>query len=93
MEIRVCFELLTRDENGNIDSTFGLDINMGENEKVTNYQLLTALLDRKKVLRTACLDGIVRPEDIKIITPEEYDKKYGNEKAGKSEELEGMVRL
>lgn len=76
MKIRVCFELSTRDESGNINGTFGLAMTIGESEKEIDYQKLTASINKEGVLRTACLDGIVKPEDMRIITPEEYDREY-----------------
>ena len=79
MNVRICFELSSRDENGNIDSTFGLAMAIGESEKEIDYQKLTASINKEGVLRTACLDSIVKAEDVKIITPEEYDEKYGEE--------------
>ncbi|WP_304964929.1 hypothetical protein [uncultured Oscillibacter sp.] len=79
MNVRICFELSSRDENGNIDSTFGLAMTIGESEKEIDYQKLTASINKEGVLRTACLDSIVKAEDVKIITPEEYDEKYGEE--------------
>ena len=79
MKVRVCFELSTRDDDGNIDGTFGLAMTIGESDKEIDYQQLTATINKEGVLRTAALDGFVKPEDVKIITPEEYDEKYGDE--------------
>lgn len=79
MKIRVCFELSTRNEAGNVDSTFGLSMTIGESDKEIDYQELTASINKEGVLRTTCLDSIVKPEDMRIITPEEYDEKYGDE--------------
>ena len=79
MRVRVCFELNTRDEAGNVDSTFGLAMTIGESEKEIDYKQLTAAINKEGVWRTACLDRAVKPEDMKIITPEEYDEKYGDE--------------
>ncbi len=78
MEIRVCFELSSRNESGNIDSTFGLAMTIDESEKEIDYQKLMSSINKDSVLRIACLDGIVMPEDMKVITPEEYDLKYGD---------------
>lgn len=78
MKIRICFELSTRDDAGNIDSTFGLEMAIGESDKEVDYQKLTASVNKEGVLQTTCLAGIVKPEDMKIISPEEYDEKYGD---------------
>ncbi len=77
MKIKLFFELSTRDEDGNIDNTFGLAMTFGETEKEIDYRALTASVNKEGVLRAICLDGIVKPEDVKIITPEEYDEEYG----------------
>ena len=79
MKIRVCFELCTRDETGNITDTFGLAIIIGESAREIDYQKLTASVNKEGVLRTTCLDSLVRPEDVKIITPREYEEKYGDD--------------
>lgn len=81
MKVRICFELSTRDDTGDIESTFGLAMTIGETEKEIDYQKLTAAINKEGVLRTACLDSLVKPEDMKVITPEEYDEKYGDEEA------------
>lgn len=79
MKIRICFELCTRDEAGNVADTFGLAMNIGESDREIDYQKLTASVNKEGVLRTTCLDSLVKPEDVKVITPEEYDEKYGAE--------------
>ena len=81
MKIRICFELCTRDEAGNIADTFGLAMAIGESDREIDYQKLTASVNKEGVLRTTCLDSLVKPEDVKIITPEEYDEKYGDDNA------------
>lgn len=79
MKVRVCFELSTRDDDGNVNGTFGLAMTIGESDKEIDYQQLTATINKEGVLRTTALVGFVKPEDVKIITPEEYDEKYGDE--------------
>ena len=79
MNVRICFELSTRDDGGNINGTFGLAMTIGESDKEIDYQKLTATINKEGVLRTAGLVDFVKSEDVKIITPEEYDEKYGDE--------------
>ena len=79
MKIRVYFELCTRDEAGAVADTFGLAMTIAESDREVDYKKLTASINKEGVLRTTCLDSIVKPEDMKIITPEEYDEKYGDE--------------
>ena len=33
----------------------------------------------ESILKFVCLDGVVRSEDVKIITPEEYELNYGDD--------------
>ena len=79
MKIRVCFELCTRDEDKNIDGIFGLAMEIGETNTGVDYGELTKSVNIGEVLRVTGLDGLVKPEDVKIITPEEYDEKYGDD--------------
>lgn len=80
MKLRVCFEIdgLAEDEHGD-PAPAGLDITFGEAEKQVDYQELVQNISIDGVLKFVCLDGIVRPEDVRIITPEEYDEKYGDD--------------
>lgn len=41
------------------------------------YEKLAECVNIPGVLKMSCLDGIVSPEDVRIITPEEYDERYG----------------
>jgi hypothetical protein len=42
-------------------------------------QELTESISKEGILRATCLEGIVDPEDIEFITPEEYDREYGDD--------------
>lgn len=66
------------DENGNPIAA-GLIADFGEIEKDISYEELTANINKEKLLELACLDGIVKPEDVEIITPEEYYKDFGSD--------------
>ncbi len=81
MKLMLFFEVdgLTEDEYGE-PAPAGLAINLGEAEKQVDYQKLVRNISIDGVLKLVCLDGIVRPEDVRIITSEEYDEKYGDEK-------------
>ena len=80
MKLRICFEIdgLAEDEYGN-PAPAGLDITLGETEKQIDYQDLARNINVDGVLKSVCLDGVVKPENVRIITPEEYDEKYGYE--------------
>lgn len=70
MKLRVCLEL------GDFG---GLEVSLGETEKEVPYEELTKDVNIESILETICLNGVVKPEDVKIITPEEYDLNYGDE--------------
>lgn len=38
VNVRICFELSTRDDDGNINGTFGLAMTIGESDKEIDYQ-------------------------------------------------------
>ena len=78
MNLRICFEIngLAEDEHGNPDPA-GLAVTLGETKDHVDYQRLVRNISIDGVLKLVCLNDIVRPEDVRIITPEEYDGKYG----------------
>ena len=81
MKLMLFFEIdgLAEDKYGE-PAPAGLTITLGETEKQVDYQKLVQNISIDGVLKLVCLDGIVGPEDVRIVTPEEYDEKYGDEK-------------
>ena len=51
MNVRICFELSTRDDDGNINGTFGLAMTIGESDKEIDYQKLTAAICPRWICR------------------------------------------
>ena len=80
MKLRICFEIdgFGIDEEGK-PAPVGLAMALSETERQVDYQELTSAIKIDGVLKMTCLDGIVKPEDVKIITPEEYEEKYGDD--------------
>ena len=78
-ELRICFEVhgLAVDENG-LPCPAGMQISFGQTEKEINYKDLVESISIPGVLHFAALESTVKPEDVKIITPEEYDERYGD---------------
>lgn len=80
-ELRICLEIkgLCKDELGNCSSS-GVAVSLGEfpdegfDEK---YDEFIRMVKISGVLKQLGLDGMVSPEECKIITPQEYDEKYG----------------
>lgn len=75
-DLRFCFEARLGEDDGST-YTIGLEMKMGE-EEVTpeQYEELCKDINMSEVMKAFCLDGIVDPDDIRLISPEEYDEKY-----------------
>ena len=81
MELRICFEVSAMD-NGE-PCTFGMQLSLGDTSKAVEYEELAKSVDIDKLISVACLDTLgVKKEDVRIITPEEYDKLYGEDGEG-----------
>lgn len=78
MELRVCFEVSVVD-NGE-PCAFGMQVSLGETSKEVDYKTIAKAVDIDNLISVACLDTMgVTKEDIRIITPEEYDNLYGED--------------
>lgn len=79
-KVRICLEIdgIAEDEQGN-PCPAGGQIELGETELNIDYRELTKDLNIPGVLKMMHLDTIVKPEDVRVITPEEYDERYGDE--------------
>ena len=77
--LRICFEIdgMAEDEHGEPCPT-GLQLDLGEVDLSISYEELTRKIDCHKLLEHVCLKHI--PEsNVRVITPEEYDEKYGED--------------
>lgn len=74
MKLKLYFEASWRD-----GGEFGVAMDLGETERPIDYQMLARSIDKGALLRTCGLDEAVRPEDVIILTPEEYEREYGEE--------------
>ena len=79
-QFRICFEVagLGQDETG-LPAPAGMQIDFGEVEKDFDYAEVTKDLNIPGILEYMHLTGIIQPENVTIITPEEYDAKYEEE--------------
>ena len=77
MELRICFEVSAMDNEE--PCAFGMQVTLGETSEVIEYETLAKAVDINKIISVACLDtlGVTR-DDIRIITPDEYDE-YGEQ--------------
>lgn len=84
-EVRICFEVrnLGVDENGN-SVPAGMQFTLGEieDEKYDAINYFEAMAgvkgpDLLKAVGMGCLSKVYSEGDFRIISPEEYDEKYG----------------
>jgi len=69
-ERRICFS---------IADEFGLEIKL-RSDADTHYEDIAKSVDKEKVAKTLCLEALgYSVDDMKIITPEEYDEEFGDE--------------
>lgn len=84
-KIRICMEIqgVCQDENGE-PCPGGVALTLGDEgaEEITGeeYRKLMENFSIPGILSAVFLDGIYKPEDCRLITPEEFDRKYGEER-------------
>lgn len=78
--LRICFEVLTglATHDDGSPAPAGMQLDLGETEKEIDYAQLTANISIPGVLSHFGLDSMIRPEDVQVISPEEYDERYGS---------------
>ena len=84
-DIRICVEVagLARDEAGRpCPGGMCLTLHCEREVSPEEYAELLKSVRMEGLLEMALLSGRVRPEDCRIITPEEYDRLYGEERDG-----------
>ena len=75
MEWRICFEVSVIDDGE--PCTFGMQVSLGETNLTVEYETLANAVDIDKLISLAHLDTLgVTKENVRIITPNEYDKLY-----------------
>lgn len=81
-DVRICMEVdrLARDEAGR-PCPGGICLTLHRERELTpeEYAELLSTVSVEALLELAWLTGQVRPEDCRIIPPEEYDQLYGEE--------------
>lgn len=73
-KVRVCFEIagMAEDDQGH-PAPAGMEVCMGESLKEYPYEKLTKGIDYDAIANLLHVDR----KDITVITPEEYDERYG----------------
>lgn len=77
--LRFCFEIdrIAEDENGK-PCPAGLQIDLGECSKDVAYEELTKDVNIPALLKFICFED-VPASAVRIITPEDYDERYGDD--------------
>lgn len=81
-QLRICFEIdgIAEDERGNpAPAGASMTIELIDNQETIDYTTLIENVNVPGLLAAMCLDGIVKPEAVRFITPEEYAAKYGED--------------
>ena len=78
-QVRVCLEIaasagMAFDEHGN-PNPVGAQITIGESQHEVPYEMITEDLNMEAIASMLCVDS----EELTIITPEEYDERWGDE--------------
>lgn len=75
MKMRLCFKLTVPDEDGE-DFSMGVALTVdGFREDVTYQQAVNAV-NKQRLIDSICMTGIVTPEQVVPLTPEEYDAEF-----------------
>ena len=79
-KVIIYFEIdgLGVDENDN-PCPAGMKIEWGETKDPISYNELTKNLDIPAILKIFWLQKMINPEDVHVISPEEYEAKYGGD--------------
>ena len=83
-KLRICLEVpgLAEDENGDACSGY-VCLTTGDDDadEIAGdaYRDLMSGINIAEVLKMACLDNFCKPEECRLLTPEEYDEKCGEE--------------
>lgn len=80
--LRICLEAygIAEDEQGNprpAGICLEIEYTGGEAISPERYKEIMDRVSIPEVLEAASLDSFVSPEDCRMITPEEYDERYG----------------
>lgn len=78
-EVKLFFEIdrIAEDANGNPGLSITMEVE--DLEEIPTYEQLAADVSIPGVLKVCNLEGVVKPEAVRIITPEEYAERYGEE--------------
>lgn len=78
MKVKLFFEVGYLDDVGE-RGALGVALDIGESDGPVDYEALAKSVDKDRILYLCGLAGVVGPEDMTILTPEEYDLKYGDD--------------
>lgn len=78
-EVRICFEIIeVPADTCDFLLPESMELSFEASAKDIDYEVLVQNFNVKEFLEYVGLDGLINPEKVRVISPEEYDKKYGN---------------
>jgi len=78
-ELSVYFEIKDLGTDGDGSACpVGMKLTMGETDKEIDYAELTADLNIPYLLKAFGIHEVIKPENVKVISPEEYQKEYAD---------------
>jgi len=78
MKVRICYKITLTGENGQPEH-HGMSLELDAIKEGITYQQLAAVIDKQKLIDMACLTDVVKPDQMELITPEDFDKEFGDD--------------
>lgn len=76
-KMKVCYRVaVTKDGE---TSTYGLSIEVDGVKDETTYEQLAAAVDKQLLIDKVGLTGVVKPEQMEVITPEQFAAEFGDD--------------
>lgn len=82
MKLKIYFRVkdLAIDEAGR-HCPAGMCLDLGQINREIPYEKIASNIDKEKILKYLMLTDKVSPEDMEIITPDEYQREFGDDDA------------
>ena len=78
MDVRICFRITMAGDNGEPKQQ-GISLNISNVKEGITAEQLGACINKQGLIASAGLIGIVTPEQMELISAEEFDKLFGDE--------------
>ena len=78
MDVRICFRITIPGDNGE-PKQHGMCLELNHVREGITAELLGACINKQRLIDAACLTGIVTPDQMEMISPEEFDKLFSED--------------